>query len=171
MASYEFSGRIPHVMREFIRDQFEFESYIYEDLERLSTHYDDKPTYNRIVSSMDFDIPEEFDGENFEVILRNIGNIDEIKEKLELQKGVAAVLTADAGAENDFLSMFFNRFTEDLETKVEEQLMERTEDDIKDLCRSKGIRIGIGASKASLVKKILHELKLDTKRIVEYENS
>ena len=168
MASFESAGKIDQILQRFIYDQFKLQGYLYSDLERLVTNYG-TPAYDKIIEKIDYPIPPEFDGKDVQVIVRNIGDVDVIKDTLETQKHVAAVMTAEPGTENDFLTMFFNRFTEDLESKVEEKLLSRSLDDIKDVCRSKGIRIAPGASKESLVKKILHELRLDAKRTVEYQ--
>lgn len=170
MASYEFSGRIPHYLRDFILSEFDVQGYVYSELQRLSTNYDNKEMYEKIVKSLPFDVPGEFDGTDFKCIIRNIGDVDTIREKLELQKGIAATMAADPGEENDIQSIFFNHFTEDLEDKVRELLMKRTEDDIKDMCRSKRIRILPGSTKKILVDKIIRDIRLDSKRkIVEYE--
>jgi len=168
-AAYEYAGQIPNYLQMFILDQFDFQSYLFTDLEKLSTTFDDKAAYKKVVKSLDIDIPEEFDGKDFNIILRNVGNIDKIHERLELQKGIVATMMAEPGTENDFTTMFWNRFTESLEDKVRDLLMKRSENDIKDLCRAKTVRITPGSTKEQLVDKILHELKLTAQRIVEYE--
>lgn len=169
MASFESAARIDEILMRFIYDQFKVQGYLYSDLQRLVTNYG-TPAYDKIVAGMDYKIPKEFDGKDVQVIVRNIGNEEEIKETLKAQEAVAVTMTAEPGTENDFLTVFFNRLTEDLESKVEERLLTRSIEDIKDVCRTKGIRIVPGSTKESLVKKILHELKLDAKRTVEYQD-
>ena len=167
MASYEFAGKIPWYLREFIEDEFGLHGYVYPDTERLIKHRDDKKTYEKILATIDFDVPDDFDGIHLEPILQNYGDVEAIKEKLELQKVVAASLNSRV-EDDDLKSVFFNRFTEDLESKVREILMSRTETNIKDVCRTKRIRISPSATKESLVEKILHEMRLDCARTVEY---
>ena len=48
--------------------------------------------------------------------------------------------------------------------------MRRSDDAIKDMCREKGVRITKTATKENLVDKILHEMRLDTRRVKEYSN-
>ena len=90
--------------------------------------------------------------------------IDDIKKKLEWEKYYDPEFNWNSG-------LFYknNRFTEDLEYKVKELLMSRNDDSVKDICRTKNIRISPSATKESLVTKILHALKLDCARTVEYE--
>lgn len=172
MASYECAAKIPYFLNQFIEDEFGIHGYLYEDLLRLSKHYDNKTMYEKIVKSMDFPVSEEFTGRNFDVITENFtDNIDEVKEKLELQKTIAASMVADPGEENDITSIFFNRFTEDLQHKLRELLLNRSEKDIKDLCRLRKIRIAPNSSKEYLVDKILHDMKVDVAREVEYEEN
>lgn len=171
MASYEAVAGILDYIRDFILSEFGLHGYMYDELERLITYYNDKPKYEKIVKSLPFGVSDEFDGENIDCIVNNIGNVDEIRERLVLQEQTAAAMAADPGTENDFLSVFFNRFTEDMEDKVKELLMKRSEDDIKDVCRSKGIRIVPGTSKKVLVDKILHELRLDVRRMIEWDSN
>lgn len=168
-AAYEYAGQIPNYLQMFILDQFDLQSYLFTDLEKLSTTFDNKDEYRKVVRSLDIDIPKEFDGKDFDIILRNYGDINKIRERLELQKGIVATMLADPGTENDITTMFWNKFTENLEDKVRDLLMKRSENDIKDLCRAKTIRISPGSTKEQLVDKILHELKLTAQRIVEYE--
>lgn len=171
MASYEFAGSIPSYLRNFIKDSFHVQGYIYDELKRLSTYYNDKSVYEKIVKSLPFEVPEEFDGTDFKVLIHNIGDIDEIKENLEAQKQIAATMAADPGEENDIKSIFFNRFTEELEDKVRELLMKRSDDDIKDMCRAKRIRILPGSTKEQLVAKIMKDMRISAKRAVTYEES
>jgi hypothetical protein len=171
MASYEDAAQIPACLRDFIYDQFGLLGYVYGDLSRLVKYYDDKPTYEKIVKTIEFEVPEEFNGKNVRCIVDNIGDVEAIREKLVLQEQVAATISADPGKENDIVSIFFNRFTEDLEDKVKDLLLQRDLEDIKDICRDKRIRILPGATKDSLVEKILHEMRLNSRRVVEYETN
>ena len=172
VAGYEYVARIPYFLNEFIMDEFGVRGYLYDELLRLSNNYENKSMYEKIVKSVDFDVPDEFTGRNFDVIMQNYtDNVDEVKERLELQKVIAANMTADPGEENDIKSIFFNRFTEDLHDKVKELLMKRTDMEIKDLCRTRHIRIAPNATKEFLVNKILHDMKLDVARQVEYEET
>lgn len=153
-------------------DEFEIRGYLYDNLLRLSTNYDNKSMYEKIVKNLDFPVPDEFTGRNFDVILENYtDNIEEVKEKLELQKVIAANMVADPGEENDITAIFFNRFTEDLQHKLKELLLKRSDTEIKDLCRTRKIRIAPNATKEFLVDKILHDMKLDVVREVEYEET
>lgn len=172
MAPYECAGKIPYFLNQFIGDEFGIYGYLYEDLLRLSNNYENKSMYEKVVKSVEFDVPDEFTGRNFDVIIENLAdNIEEVKEKLELQKVIAANMSANPGEENDITSIFFNRFTEDLCCKLKELLLNRSESDIKDLCRTKKIRISPNATKEFLVDKILHSMKLDVAREVEYEET
>lgn len=169
MAGYECSARIPEYLREFIDDQFGVTGFLYSDLKRLSENFDNPTIYEKIIKSIHIEVPEEFNGRNFDCILsQSIVNIDVVKENLELQKTVAADMCADPGEEDNLKSIFFNRFTEDLESKLKSLLMKRSDDDIKDICRAKQIRIAPGASKQMLVDKILHNMRLNSVREVEY---
>ena len=172
MSGYEYAARIPYFLNQFIMDEFEIRGYLYDNLLRLSTNYDNKSMYEKIVKNLDFPVPDEFTGRNFDVILENYtDNIEEVKEKLELQKVIAANMVADPGEENDITSIFFNRFTEDLQHKLRELLLKRSDTEIKDLCRTRKIRIAPNATKEFLVDKILHDMKLDVVREVEYEET
>jgi hypothetical protein len=170
MASFEETAQIPDYLNEFIYSEFGLRGYLFRDLERLVTAFDNKSTYEKVVKSLDFTVPESFDGKNVECITKNIGDVDAIKERLVLQEQTAAVMGADPGTEHDILSIFFNRFTEDMEDKVRDLLLKRNIDDIKDVCREKGIRILPGSTKEALVNKILHEMRLDARRMVDYED-
>ena len=172
VSGYEYVGKIPYFLNQFIMDQFEIRGYMYDTLLRLSNNYENKSVYDKILKSIDFPVPDEFTGRNFDVILEHYtDNLEEVKEKLELQKVIAANMTADPGEENDITSIFFNRFTEDLQHKLRELLLKRTDTEIKDLCRTRKIRIAPNASKEFLVDKILHDMKLDVVREVEYEEA
>lgn len=166
---YEIGGDVHGALRDFILCEFGLQGYKYDELERLITYYG-KEEYEGVVKSLGFDIPDEFDGEDIAPIVRNIGDVDKIRERLEMQKNIAATIKSDPGEENDITSVFFNRFTEDLQSKVKELLLKRTDDDIKDMCREKGIRITKTATRESLVDKILHEMKLDVKRVKDYDD-
>ena len=170
MAPYEFAGKIPHYLRDFIESEFSLYGYMYDDISRLIEHYSNKPMYEKIVSSLDFDIPDDFDGVHLDPILSNYGDKDEIKEKLELQKTVAISLNSSV-EDDDIKSIFFNKFTEDLESKVKDLLMSRSDTNIKDICRTKEIRIPPNSTKESLVQKILHSMRLDCAKVVEYETN
>lgn len=169
MSGYECAAKIPEYLRDFIYDQFGVYGYMFADLKRLTEYYNDKTTYEKIVESLSFDVPDEFTGRNYLTIVSNYtDDLEKTKETLELQKVVAVNMTSKVGEENDLKSIFFNRFTEDLEDKLKEMLLNRSENDIKDLCRKKHIRIAPGSSKEMLVSKIIHEMKIDTAREVEY---
>lgn len=171
MASYECAGKIPYFLKNFIEDEFGITGYLYDDLMRLTKSYSNKPLYKKVVDSIGFRVPEEFTGRNFDVILEHYcDNVEDVKEHLELQKVLAANMVADPGEENDLTSIFFNRFTEDLQQKLRELLLKRSESEIKDLCRTKKIRIAPNSTKEFLVDKILHSMKLDIVREVEYES-
>ena len=132
--------------------------------------YYGKPDYNAIKDSLDFDIPDTFDGKNIEVIMEHFtDDMDEVKKNLEAQKVIAANTGASPGEENDLTSVFFNRFTEDLEDKVREILEKKDIEVIKELCRQKKIRIGHNPSKDFLIDKIMFNIKKDTAREVHYE--
>lgn len=166
---YEHAGDVHGALRDFILGEFGLQGYKYEELERLIGYYG-KEEYPAIVKTIGFEIPDEFDGEDVTAIVKNIGNVDKIRERLEMQKEVAATMNAEPGEETDITTIFFNRFTEDLQSKVKELLMRRTDDDIKDMCRERGIRITKSSSKELLIDKILHEMKLDRKRVKDYDN-
>ena len=172
MARYEHAGRIPAYLKEFIENEFGVVGYIYEDLIRLSENYG-TPVYDKIVNTLPYSVPEEFTGRNFEVIISNFTgdlSLDEIKENLEVQKAIAVGMNTDSGDEDsDFKSVFFNRFTEDLKDKVKENLMSKSEDIIKEICRNKKIRISPKYSKEFLVDKILLSMHIDNDRRIEYE--
>lgn len=170
MASYECAGHAHEMLRDFILNNFWLRGYTFEELERLSNYYG-KEVYDKIVASLDYTIPEEFDGSDFRCILRNYGDHDAIAERLETQKLVAADMMRTPGEEDDLKSMFFNRFTEDLEHKVRDVLMERSERAIKDMCRERGIRITSTATKAILVDRIIHEMRINSHRVVEYQET
>lgn len=171
-SAYEDALDIPYYLKEFIKDTFGFICYEFEDLERVKDAYEetDKHLKAKKMKSLPFDIPEEFYGNNFEVIVQNFGDEDAVREQLELEKIVAANMRAKAGHEDDLQSIFFNSITESLEEKVRENLLKRTDEQIKDMCRSSGIRIGSTyTSKETLVDKIIHSMKLNSARVVEYE--
>lgn len=172
MAAYEAAVNIPMFLKEFIEDEFGIRGYVYKDLLRLTEHYSNKSLYKKIVDTSDFPVPEEFTGRNFDVIITNYcDNYDEVKEKLELQKIVAAGMCATPGEENDLTSIFFNKFTESLKEKLTELLLKRSDSDIKDLCRNYKIRIAPNSTKEFLVEKILHAMKVDVARVVEYQQN
>lgn len=166
---YEDAANVLSYLRDFIEDEFLLRGYLYDELERLSSNYENKPLYQKIVASLDFDVPESFDGKDFDCIVSQYGDEEEIKKQLELQKVIAASMAAKPGEENDITAIFFNRFTEDLESKVKEMLLKRDDDSIKDMCRAKEIRIAPKASKEMLVDKLLHAMKLKVARTVEYQ--
>lgn len=166
---YEAAGDIHGALRDFIFGEFGLQGYKYEELERLITYYG-KDEYQGVVNTIGFEVPTEFDGDNVVPIIKSIGDVEKIRERLEIQKGIAASLNADPGEENDITAIFFNRFTEDLQSKVKDLLMRRSDDAIKDMCREKGVRITKTATKENLVDKILHEMRLDTRRVKEYSN-
>lgn len=168
MASYECAGHAHEMLRDFILDNFWLRGYTFSELERLSNYYGED-AYDKIVATLDYKIPDEFDGSDFRCILRNYGNREEIVERLETQKLIAADMMKTPGEDDDLKTMFFNRFTEDLEHKVRDVLMERSERAIKDMCRERGIRITSTATKDTLVNRIIHEMKIDSHRVVEYQ--
>lgn len=170
MAPFECAGHADEILKDFILDNFCLRGYTFKELERLSNYYGEE-VYDKIVATLDYKIPKEFDGSDFRCILRNYGEYDKIKERLELQKLIAADMMKTPGEEDDLKSMFFNRFTEDLEHKVRDVLMGRSERAIKDMCRERGIRITSTATKATLVDRIIHEMRLDSHRVVEYQST
>lgn len=170
MASYECAGHAHEMLRDFILENFWLRGYTFDELERLSNYYGED-VYDKILATLDYKVPKEFDGTDFRCILRNYGNYDEIVERLEIQKAIAADMMKTPGEEDDLKSMFFNRFTEDLEHKVRDVLMERSERTIKDMCRERGIRITTTATKATLVDRIIHEMRIDSHRVVDYQTS
>lgn len=172
MAGYECAMNIPRFLKEFIEDEFGIRGYVYKDLLRLTDNYSNKAMYQKVVATSEFSVPDEFTGRNFDVILNNYcDNIDEVKEKLELQKIVAAGMCASPGEENDLTSIFFNRFTEDLKEKLKELLLKREDNDIKDLCRNYKIRIAPNSTKEFLIAKILHAMKIDVAKVIEYQSN
>lgn len=158
------------VLRDFIIDEFKIVGYHYTELMKLSKYIDDTTKYNSILLSLPFDVPETFTGRNFHTIIDNciLGDIDEVKEHLEVQKSLAANMSAKPGTENNLESIFFNRFTEDLEDKLRELLLKKDEDYLKNICRNKGIRIVPHSTKNLLVDKIMHSIKIDSSRRVDY---
>ncbi len=169
-AAYECSGRIPEYLQIFIEDQFGFKSFVYSDVRKLVTLYeDDRKMFDKFVRTLEIEVPDEFDGHNFECVIRNYGDINEIQDKLRAQEEVAAMINKSPGENEDIKSVFYNRFTESLEDKVIELLLNRSDDDIKDMCRARNIRIVPGSSKEMLVDKILHDMRLSSQRRVEYE--
>lgn len=168
-SSYEYAVHIQDVLQEFIADEFGITSFIYDDLKRLSENYG-KDIYKKLVDSLPFEVPDTFTGRNFEVIFDMVENdTDEIKENLKTQKIIATSLVSSPGEENDLTSVFFNVFTENLEDKLREVLEAKEEYAIKELCRQKNIRIPPSATKSFLVDKILHAIKKNAAREIEYE--
>lgn len=171
MAGYECATNIPAFLKEFIEDEFDIKGYLYKDLLRLSENYSNKALYQKIVNTTDFYVPETFTGRNFDVIITNYcDDIEAVKEKLELQKVVASGMNADPGEENDLKSIFFNRFTESLRDKLKSLLLKRTDNDIRDMCRTYRVRISPNSTKDLLVEKLLHAMKVDVAREVEYQD-
>lgn len=169
MAAYEAAGCILEYLQVFIKDEFLVQSYLFSDLEKLVNAYG-TPIYDRLVKSLDFEVPKEFDGTNIDVIVKNIGDVDKIKEKLELEKGVAVSLSASADAEETFGEMFFNRFTEVMEEQVKEMLHKRDFDEIKEVCRNKGIRIAPHSTKDTLINDIIHNMRMDSAKSIKRFN-
>lgn len=171
MAAYEVMGNTLGLLQLFLEEQFYLRAYTFDSLERLALTFDNKPLYRKVVASLDFPVPEEFDGSDFTCILQNIGDRKKIKEQLEFQKGIAAELRANANDDEDALiNIYFNRFTESLEDKVREALLKRDIEAIKEICRTRKIRIGINATKESLVDRILQSMRLTSNRIIRYEH-
>lgn len=167
VAAYEAAAHVFEYLQVFIKDEFLFQSYIFSDLEKLVELYG-TPVYDKLVKSLDFTVPAEFDGTNLDIIVQNIGDVDKIKEKLDLEKGVVAAMSATINMEETFGEIFFNRFTETMEDKVKEALHKRTFDEIKDICRSKEIRIAPLSTKETLINDIIHDMRLDSVRSVTY---
>lgn len=169
MTDYELKSHIAEVLREFIEEEFGIYGFMYSDLKRLETYLGD-PSYDKIVESLPFDVPDTFTGRNFEVITCqfNTDEIDKLKENLELQKAVASNINAKAGEEDDLTSIFFNKITETLEEKVREILNKKSLEMIRELCRKKEIRVSPSATKESLIDRIMANMKLNSVREVEY---
>lgn len=172
MAAFEFSAHIPDILRDFIEDEFGVIGYLYSDLKRLSK-YHDTDMYKKIVSTSSFEVPDSFTGRNFEVIMANkyTDDVDEIRKNLEAQKVIASDMVAKPGEENDLGSIFFNKFTETLEDKVKEILDNKDIEMIKELCRKKKIRIAPNSTKEFLVDKLMHNIRKDAAREVEYQDT
>lgn len=158
-SAFEVSAKVHDILASFFFDEFGINGYIYRDLKRISENYGtDK--YEKIVKSTDYEVPETFTGRNFEVITNNVtDDIGEAKRVLEAQKVIAANMDATPGTETDITSVFVNKFTEDLETKMRELLESKDERMIKELCRQKHIRIAPGASKELLIDRIMHTIR------------
>ena len=169
MSDYELKSHIAEVLREFIEEEFGIYGFMYSDLKRLEI-YLGEPSYDKIVESMPFDVPDTFTGRNFEVITCqfNTDEIDKLRENLELQKAVASNINAKAGEEDDLTSIFFNKITETLEEKVREILNKKSLEMIRELCRKKEIRVSPSATKESLIDRIMANMKLGSTREVEY---
>lgn len=168
VSQYEQAARMFDYLGAFIKDMFLLESYQFTDLDNLVETYG-TPLYEKTRVSVPFDVPDKFDGIHLDCIVKNIGDVSAIKEKLELEKTIAASMQARPGEEESFKDLFFNRFTETLEDKVREQLQKRTMDDIKDICRDRGLRISPSATKEMLIDNIIHSIKLYTAKCVDYE--
>lgn len=171
MSQFESEGGIDDILRDFLMEQFGVYGYNYSDLKTIMDNYG-KPNFNAIKKNLGVDIPDTFTGKNIEVIIEHFtDNLDEVKKNLEAQKIIAANIGSTAGEENDITSVFFNRFTEDLEDKVKEILEKKDIEYIKELCRQKKIRIGHNPSKEFLIDKIMFNMKKDAAREVHYEEN
>lgn len=168
VSQYEQAARMFDYLGAFIKDMFLLESYQFTDLDALVETYG-TPLYEKTRVSVPFDVPDKFDGIHLDCIVKNIGDVSAIKEKLELEKTIAASMQARPGEEESFKDLFFNRFTETLEDKVREQLQKRTMDDVKNICRDRGLRISPSATKEMLIDNIIHSIKLYTAKCVDYE--
>lgn len=163
----------PETLNNFMEDEFHIFGYDYKELLKISKAFNDgKDEYDKMLKYLSYDVPEEFNGRNFEVIYNNSidGDIDVVKKELEAKKIVAANLNAKPGRENDINSIFFNKFTEDLEEKLRELLLSKENEVLRNICRNRGVRVSPKSTKEFLVDKILHSMKIDSAR-VEYERN
>lgn len=158
-SAFEVSARVHDMLSNFFLDEFGIIGYIYRDLKRISENYGtDK--YDKVVKSTEYYVPETFTGRNFEVITSHFTeDVEGAKRVLEAQKVIAANMDASPGSESDITSVFVNKFTEDLESKMRDLLESKDDRMIKELCRQKHIRIAPGASKELLIDRIMHTIK------------
>lgn len=171
MAAYETAGNVLEHLQMFIQDEFFLRGYTFKELERLSSSFHNKELYQKVLKSINFEVPEDFDGEDFEVILKNYGDRQKIIDQLEVQKNIVTQMLAGIGEDPEALeNIYYNRITEQMEDALRETLLRRSLEDLKEMCRMKKIRIGLNATPEQLVEKILSSMKLTSKRIVEYES-
>ena len=166
----EYVTGVGQILSDFFEEEFKINAFLLDDIDRLCENFGTS-NYDIIKEQFGYNIPESFDGTNPSVIWEQItDDIDDAKKTLEAQKIIVQDLNTKAGMNDSIESIFFNKFTETLEEKLEYILNQKDIKVIKELCKQKGISVNRNNTKEFLVKKIIREIKKNSsEKIIDYE--
>lgn len=159
----------PHIIREFIEDEFRLTGYLYTDIQKLNDYYSTTGNTSKWMVHPPkfyyFDIPMEYNGD-FTTIL-NSGDVEEIKAILDMQKPVAVnMVSNELNGDDDLLSeMFYNKYTETMESRLREVLSTKDQHDLARLAKMYGERANSRNTKEEVIDKIINGIRRKSKKV------